>query len=152
MATRSTIGIKLADGRVRGVYCHWDGYLSNNGVLLLEHYQDPAKVQALIDLGNISSLGSEIGEEHLFDNPYPHGTPENRDWQIAHDHMTTFYGRDRGEANNGPKMYADEEAFLREGEEYDYLFDHGVWYVSDHGQYLVPLHEAIEKEQEEDHA
>ncbi len=47
MGTRSTIAIANADGTVQSVYCHWDGYVSNNGFLLLCHYQDVDKVNHL---------------------------------------------------------------------------------------------------------
>ena len=49
MSTRSTIAIELADGTVKQVYCHSDGYLSYNGRILFEHYSDPAKLEELIE-------------------------------------------------------------------------------------------------------
>ena len=67
MATRSTIALEYADGTVDQIYCHWDGYLENNGKILVEHYMDPFKVQQLMALGDISSLGPNIGEKHSFD-------------------------------------------------------------------------------------
>lgn len=95
MATRSFIGKVQNDGTVVGVYCHWDGYPDCVGKTLAEHYKDPAKVDALIALGSISSLGEEIGSDdgvHTFDNP--------RDgWTVA-------YGRDRGEELEPPIVYA----------------------------------------------
>lgn len=57
MATRSNIGIKLDNGSIEMIYCHWDGYLSYNGKILLEHYNTTEKVNELIKLGNISTLG-----------------------------------------------------------------------------------------------
>ena len=57
MSTRSSIAIKHEDGSIDAIYCHNDGYLTNNGVILYKNYQDPAKVQQLINLGSISSLG-----------------------------------------------------------------------------------------------
>ena len=62
MGTRSTIALEFADGTVSQVYCHWDGYLSNNGQILLKHYQDPYKVRALVDLGGFSSLRDTVEE------------------------------------------------------------------------------------------
>ena len=70
MATRSMIGVRRPDGKVEAIYCHWDGYLDHNGRILLHHYTDLEKVKALIALGDLSSLGPEIGEEHDFDGPY----------------------------------------------------------------------------------
>ena len=56
MGTRSTIALEFADGTVQSDYCHWDGYLENNGQILLKHYSDPFKLRDLIDLGGFSSL------------------------------------------------------------------------------------------------
>ena len=62
MGTRSTIALEFADGTVEQVYCHWDGYLSNNGRILLNHYMDPFEVKALVGLGGFSSLKQTFGE------------------------------------------------------------------------------------------
>ena len=62
MGTRSTIAIEFADQSVSQVYCHWDGYLENNGQILAEHYMDPFKVRSLIDLGDFSSLRETVEE------------------------------------------------------------------------------------------
>ena len=60
MSTRSTIAIEFADGSVSQVYCHFDGYLDNNGDLLRANYMDPFKVRALVDLGDFSSLRETV--------------------------------------------------------------------------------------------
>lgn len=87
MSTRSNIGIINQDGTVEVIYCHWDGYPSFNGALLLNHYKDEAKVRKLLQLGDISSLAENpepaAGAEHNFDNP-----AEN---------VVVAYMRDRGE-------------------------------------------------------
>jgi hypothetical protein len=62
MGTRSTIAIEFADNSVSQVYCHWDGYLDNNGEILNQHYMDPFKVRDLIDLGDFSSLRETVEE------------------------------------------------------------------------------------------
>lgn len=66
MSTRSLIALKKDDGTFEAVYCHWDGDLAWNGRLLLENYKTYEKVEKLISLGEISSLGTnpyiEIGE------------------------------------------------------------------------------------------
>jgi hypothetical protein len=86
MSTRSFIA-KVTDDGYRSVYCHSDGYPDYVGRILRDHYADPAKVVALIGLGNLSRLGPEIGEKHDFNN-YGMDRP---DWCLA-------YGRDRGDA------------------------------------------------------
>ena len=56
MATRSLIGIKLEDNIVKTIYCHWDGYPEHNGKLLIDHYNSPAAITELMELGDLSSL------------------------------------------------------------------------------------------------
>lgn len=139
MATRSTIALEYADGTVGQVYCHWDGYLDNNGKILYTHYQDPFKVQRLLDLGDISSLDTEIGDEHDFD---------------ARGQGTTFYGRDRGESGCEQTMFADYETYVRDHqyEEYEYILRRdGIWYVSQYGKSYTPLGEAIAEEMKRQH-
>ena len=66
MGTRSSIAIKTEDG-IKAIYCHWDGYVDHNGKILKEFYKTTDKVEALIALGDISSLREEVGEKHDFD-------------------------------------------------------------------------------------
>lgn len=86
MGTRSHIGMLQPDGTVNAIYCHWDGYPENNGKILMEHYTDPKKIEALIALGSLSSLGPELGEKHDFDGRDP-----------AHETWCKAHHRDRGE-------------------------------------------------------
>jgi hypothetical protein len=66
MATRSRIAIENEDGEIKSIYCHHDGYLEHNGIILLENYQDREKVEQLIALGDISSLNKNIeGDESV---------------------------------------------------------------------------------------
>ena len=60
MSTRSTIGIEEPDGTIMSIYCHNDGYLSWNGVMLHVHYSEEAKLRELLDLGDISALGKNL--------------------------------------------------------------------------------------------
>ena len=114
MATRSTIGIiDNKTGIVTSIYCHWDGYPENNGRILVEHWSDPAKIQQLIELGHLSSLGADIGEKHDFKDSGP-----------IH---CTAYGRDRAEADMEPSTYDSLQEFLDNGEEYNYLWDGVRW-------------------------
>jgi len=119
MATRSTIAVKLPDGSFKQVYCHWDGYLEYNGVLLQQRYNTASLAEELVSLGDISSLSRSIHPEgpHTFDN--------------RESGVTTFYGRDRGEKNVDTKVFADEDEFRRDRmkESYNYVFEDGKWYV-----------------------
>lgn len=139
MATRSTIALEFADGTVQQIYCHWDGYLSNNGQILLQHYKDPFKVRDLIDGGAVSSLGREIGEKQDFDKRETH----NENW-------TLFYARDRGEdlVKHSYKDYADYKA-RAQSEEYNYILrTDGKWYVEFYGEFDGLLEQAIMDEQD----
>ena len=60
MGTRSTIAYKEGN-KIRGVYVHWDGYLSHNGHILQNFYQEARKIGQLIELGDMSSLGAQLG-------------------------------------------------------------------------------------------
>jgi len=124
MATRSTIAMEQPNGEIMQIYCHWDGYLDNNGKILQEHYQDRAKIYALMLLGDISSLRPEIGQAHDFDD---RNKPDN--W-------TTAYGRDRGETGCECRVWADFAAYQRDSqfEEYNYIYRlDGNWYVEYYG-------------------
>ena len=61
MATRSKIAIENQDGTVTAIYCHWDGYVNGVGKTLFENY-DREKLEQLIELGDISSLGETLDE------------------------------------------------------------------------------------------
>jgi len=143
MATRSTIAIELEDGKVKQIYCHWDGYLSHNGAILMEHYSNPVKAEALINNGAISSLGSEIGEQHDFDERFANDDPRS-EW-------TRFYGRDRGETGTEFNVFKDFNAYAKDHqyEEYEYIMRaDGRWYVSEYGRDYRPLVDAMEDDDE----
>jgi len=112
MATRSIIA-KLDDKGIQAIYCHNDGYLSNNGKILDQHYQNEVKVDNLIAQGDASSLKDTIED-------------------------TIFYHRDRGDCyegvkavnlNNETKLL--EHAFEKCDAEVVYMFAYGSWYVYD---------------------
>jgi hypothetical protein len=110
MATRSIIA-KLDDKGVQAIYCHNDGYLSNNGKILDQHYQNEVKVDNLIAQGDASSLKDTIED-------------------------TIFYMRDRGEENKEATNLHNETkllefAFESCDAEVVYMFAYGSWYVYD---------------------
>jgi len=139
MATRSSIAVKHGNN-IKAVYCHWDGYLENVGVILSKYYNS-AKANNLVALGDISSLGTNIGEPHEFDRLDT--MCEYTEEGFRSD--TNFYMRERGEEGCEFRTFANEAEWLEEyGQEYNYLMDSGVWYVSIGTKGFVPLHEAIE--------
>jgi hypothetical protein len=137
MATRSTIAIEYADGTVDQIYCHWDGYLENNGAILRDHYSDPFKLRELVELGDISSLRPEIGTAHPFSQF--EGKMDGAEYDKLYGDMTTFYGRDRGETGTGAKRFKDFQEYAREHqrEEYEYILRQvngkAQWFVSFYG-------------------
>jgi hypothetical protein len=60
MATRSNIAIENQDRTVSSIYCHFDGYIDEVGKTLYENYNTREKMEQLIALGDISSLGKII--------------------------------------------------------------------------------------------
>ena len=130
MATRSTIALEYADGTIGQVYCHWDGYIANNGKILFENYVDPFKTRDLIDQGDISSLGTVVGEKHDFSRLDTQMPAE--EYERLYGHMTTFYGRDRGESGTSAKTFKDFADYTEnfQHEEYAYILrKDGNWYV-----------------------
>jgi hypothetical protein len=151
MATRSTIALEFADGTVGQVYCHWDGYIDHNGKILFEHYADPFKLRDLIDQGDLSSLGPNIGEAHPFS---PHGSKEDEAaYEAAREAgYCTFYARDRGEEGTKAKSFKDFEDYKanHQYEEYEYILcKDGNWYVCQYGKGYELLSAAIQRQLEE---
>jgi len=152
MATRSRIGV-MHGTICKSVYCHWDGYPEHNGAMLQKHYNNSVKANHLVALGDISGLGSEIGEKHPFSQL---DLPE--DQRVDYSSWTTFYGRDREEENTEFKISTTFADFLEEckncGAEYYYIMENGKWYFgSMYGKFdqrLVLLSEALESIEAED--
>ena len=109
MATRSRIGLQLADGNILSVYHHWDGYPQWLGVTLNEKFNTREKVAELIDGGDISCCDSDS------------------DWNLNKVENHVQYYNDRGD-NTEPRLDANFDEYVKNGEEYAYVFtlDH-VW-------------------------
>jgi hypothetical protein len=117
MATRSYIGIRNTDASVDYIYCHFDGYPEHNGAILREHYSNINRVNELLNLGDLSVLGKEIGEKQNFND---RDEPRRRGWCLA-------YGRDRGESNVGKKNSGYDELITDQSVDYVYIFDGDYW-------------------------
>ena len=109
MATRSRIGLQLADGNILSVYHHWDGYPQWLGVTLNEKFNTREKVAELIDGGDISCCDSDS------------------DWNLNKVENHVQYYNDRGD-NTEPRLDSNFDDYVKDGEEYAYVFtlDH-VW-------------------------
>jgi len=140
MATRSNIAYKTPEGKIRSVYCHWDGYPEHNGEMLKRHYNTFDRAVALVELGQISALRPNLYSqtaEHDFDNPA--------------DDVTIAYHRDRGEELR-VQEYDDIPSWIADMEEYAYLYTDNGWIVNDHGAEKggFPLFDYIEVAQKAD--
>ena len=97
MSTRSMIGRKNPDGTVTSIYCHHDGYPEYVGNMLLQYYNSTERCNALLCLGDISSLYPALGDA---DDP-----------ALVKLGVTKAYSRDRGEELNF-HTYNTETEFL----------------------------------------
>ena len=160
MGTRSMIAIQNPHSKqVRAVYCHWDGYLEHNGAILQKHYAASPKVNNLIAMGDLSSLGTQIGEAHPFS---PHGSKEDEALYEAAKEAgyCTFYKRDRGESDVDFKVFntlAQAEDHYT-WSDYFYCFKYtkasdyttGEWHFKRNGERWKKLAPAIKKLKAED--
>ena len=118
MATRSRIGIELADGSILSAYHHWDGYPEWLGRILTTHYNTKEKVSELIDGGDMSSCWTES----VWGNVRP-------DCGYGPEYYSA-----RGE-NCPPRLDNDMEEFFSDGEEYSYIFRNGEWVAYNMNQF-----------------
>lgn len=107
MSTRGAIGMRQPDGTIRAVYVHHDAYVAGVGAILGGWYETPKKVESLLALGDLSSLGTTLAD-------------------------TVAYHRDRGEVMRTARNYRDIDAYRRNGRhdcgaDYLYLYDGGRW-------------------------
>ena len=116
MATHSTIAVQFEDGTIAQSYCHWDGYIANNGRLLAENYNSLEAAKELVSFGSISSLA----ERAVPSGPHSYSERESG--------VTVFYGRDRGEADTTADTYVDYHDYIRHCDgDFNYLFRNGRW-------------------------
>jgi hypothetical protein len=133
MATRSRIAMKVKHG-YQSICCHNDGKPLWVGRLLLKHYTSSEKIRQLIDLGNISILGEEIGEQHDMQERWSTPAKEwpSKPWYT----WTDAYTRDRGDPPQDHRALHDpnlpELAMSCDDcdAEYVYVWKDGRWYFS----------------------
>ena len=128
MSTNAAIGLTMPDGTIKAVHLHWDGYIAHGGAgeTLAEHYKDREKVEKLIALGFLSSLGAEVAP----DPASPHS------WKNPQPNVTVAYHRDRNDPLEPAIVFKDKDSFAEEAKgslwaEYAYLFEDGRWLVCD---------------------
>ena len=108
MATRSRIGLRLAEDAILSVYHHWDGYPEWLGVTLNKKFNTKAQVAELLDGGDISCCDSDT------------------DWNNEKCEPHVQYYNDRGE-NTEPRLDLNDDDFFENNEEFAYIFDDGKW-------------------------
>ena len=133
MSTNSRVSIQLKNRKIKSIFVHWDGYLSGVGKDLLNFYNTEEKLNELLELGNLSVLGTSIGKKVDFNK---FDSRENK--------QCLAYGRDRGEDESEAIEHLDSE-YERE---YNYLFKNGIWLFRKGGKkiYKELTKELIEKD------
>ena len=132
MSTRSRIGIELSDGSVLSAYHHWDGYPEWLGRILNTHYNAKSLAEELIDGGDMSSCW----------------TDERWDESGVQGVYGPQYYSQRGD-DCPPRLDANLNEYLSDGEEYAYVFRNGEWVCYDMHQFeddklpeIVEIHSA----------
>lgn len=147
MSTHSRITVRTSKGIRKTVYCHSDGYVDFNGVILFNSYSNIRKAKRLVRGGNISSLGSKV-------NPYTSpknwfvtklnkqgelekiATTEPHSFSNRHYDITTYYKRDRDEEGQEPIVLKNSDSIGNkltdavESLEYNYYHDGTKWFVN----------------------
>lgn len=116
MSTRSVIGFEYASDRsVVYASCHFDGYLSHNGALLLLFHNASSRALRLAEHGSIDVLGCDswLASE---------GRPSR--------HMPFAAVTERYDVGDTSSLTCADVERLR-GEEYDYVYSekHSMWFV-----------------------
>ena len=110
MSTLAAIGIEMPNGTVRAIGLQYAGYPAHAGVILAGYYRDQKKVEALIALGGLDTIGLDVNSEE-----------------------TAAYNRDMEGEFFDPKEFRNAEAFWDCAEDYFqavwlYLYQGGKWY------------------------
>ena len=132
MSTRSHIGIEGRGGEISVVYLHDMSYPHSAGAILAKHYALRPQVESLIEGGNLSVLGPEIGKRHNFASH--HTTAHAKDWCL-------YYARDRADAGMEAMLCCDRAAFnALADEEFAYLYRKSdAWYGRAAGGPWLPI-------------
>lgn len=119
MGTHAFIGKKLPDGKVKYIEVHYDGYFSWTGRILRTFYRTEKRVDALLELGHLSSIGS---------TPYGKNLMPPKD--LDHIHCRAYI-RDFGHTDKEflPQTAPNKEQFFDDAG-IAYLYENGKWVQS----------------------
>ena len=146
MSTHAFIGITRKnpgsqEPHVEYIYCHLDGHPPEAGATLLEHYQDPDKLDALVALGDLTCLGPTLLNipVGLNDDLTPCTTARHRDHKMPWEKCQPMtIGSTRGFWN---LLETSSVTYL-------YLHDRDGWMVSGAGNGPGRLGDVLEKPDE----
>ena len=133
MSTRCRIGIENKNGTITSIYCHHDGYLEGVGGILVNHYKTEEKIRKLMELGDMSSLGTEPVENlRGWENPGLGTTDWMKAYKELHPENQCVIYKTRGEdcPAKAHKSIKEYQKYSRDcWGEYAYLFRDGEWSI-----------------------
>ena len=140
MSTRSHIAVqRIAEPKtIDYIYCHYDGYPEHHGPILTNHYNTIEKVNELMELGDLCSLGEEIGEKHDMDK---------KPISVNNEKWCSAFGRDRGEYDVMAKTDLMHNVISDTSVDYLYLFNEyaNKWYCFEFNTKMIDLNEFVNK-------
>jgi len=136
MSTRGRIGIELKNGSILSCYHHWDSYPEWLGRILKTHYNSKELAAELIDGGDMSSCWSE---ERWVDRPNEFGGAYTNKVQEYGPQYYSYRGDDCP-----PRLDANLNEYLSNGEEYAYLFRNGEWVCYNRNEFGSQIPELTE--------
>ena len=127
MSTRATITLKTKDNKYKSIYLHHDGYIEGAGYTLKTYYPTYDKVDQLLNLGNLSSLGkTPVDDPKLWDMDYYFDLMKNNPNQIDLK-CRTYKGRGDQDEDAIIVDELNDDNFYWQS--YNYLFENGKWYL-----------------------
>lgn len=130
MTTRSMITVNTEQG-INAIYCHWDGYLEHNGVILKKFYSTKESLKELFrnydkkEQGYISSISMQnevdFSAENGFDYIRIHGTYKELIKKMPSDIEFVYLVTINGDEVKW--QYADYSDYFKEIRDYEVEFD-----------------------------
>ena len=154
MSTRCRIGIENKDGTITSIYCHHDGYPEVVGEILVNHYKTEEKIRKLLELGDMSSLGTEPVENlRGWEMPKAGTADWLKAYMESHSENQCVIYKTRGE-DCPAKTHKDIEEYQRHSRdcwgEYAYLFKNNEWFVLEYDDAELKSVERVLEKDEED--
>lgn len=121
MPTGCAIGLKGRTGTVMAIRCHFEGYPSGVGRCLYRSYAIEERVRALIELGEIFSIGSYLSKDELPQDANP-------------DDFVNAYSSDQNNDISHIVVYPNKKRYTESAldelnADYLYLFEDGRWMI-----------------------